>query len=80
MIMFHKIILDDKIISSIIREDYCNFKYYQNESISISIVLTRHLDINLSRFGRSTKQIDKRKVEMMSTKARTRCTYTLPYH
>ena len=56
----------------------CNFKSYQNESISICVILTRHLDINLSRFGRSTKQIDKRKVEMMPTKATTRCTYTLP--
>ena len=51
-----------------------------NESISSCVVLTRHLDINLSRFGRSTKQIDKRKVEMMPTKATTRCTYTLPYN
>ena len=79
MIMFHKIILDVNIINSIIREDYCNFKSYQNERISFCVILTRHLVINLSRCGRSTKQIDKRKVEMIPTKATTRCTYTLPY-
>ena len=52
------------------------FKSYQNERISLCVILTRHLVINLSRCGRSTKQIDKRKVEMMPT---TLCTYTLPY-